>query len=105
MKNINGRRHHSREYRNKAVELLLAGKTLGELAVDLGVAKSSLIRWKDDYMVDLARHPRELDGLSAVELVQKYQQLRQEHEKLKRQQEILKKALGIFSETRPTDMP
>jgi transposase len=105
MKEIKRRRHHSREYRNKAVELLLAGKTLEDLAGDLGVAKSTLIRWKEDYLVDLAQHPKELEGLSALELVQKYQQLRQEHEKLKRQQEILKKALGIFSEARPSDMP
>ena len=105
MKEIKRRRHHSRAYRNKAVELLLAGKTLEDLAGDLGVVKSTLIRWKEDYLVDLAQHPKELEGLSALELVQKYQQLRQEHEKLKRQQEILKKALGIFSEARPSDMP
>jgi transposase len=105
MREMKRRRHHSREYRKKAVELLLAGKTLEELAMDLGVAKSTLIRWKEDYLVDLAQHPKELDGLTAVELVGKYQQLRKEHEKLKRQQEILKKALGIFSETLPSDMP
>ena len=105
MREIKRRRHHSREYRNKAVELLLAGKTLAELAEDLGVAKSTLIRWKEDYLVDLAASPKELDGLTPLELVQKYQQLRLDHEKLKRQQEILKKALGIFSEAPPTDMP
>lgn len=105
MKNIKQRRHHSLEYRRKAVELLLAGQTLEDLARDLGVAKSTLIRWKDDYLIDLAQAPKELDGLTPLELVQKYQQLRKEHEKLKRQQEILKKALGIFSEALPSDMP
>ena len=37
MKEIKRRRHHSREYRRKAVELLLTGKPLHELAGDLGV--------------------------------------------------------------------
>ncbi len=36
MKEIKRRRHHSREYRRQAVELLLTGKPLSELAADLG---------------------------------------------------------------------
>lgn len=99
------RRQHSREYRRKAVELLLTGKTLGELAADLGIAQSTLISWKEKYLVEMAEQPRDAQELSPVVLAQKYQQLLKDHEKLKRQQEILKKALGILSETRPESMP
>jgi len=99
------RRHHSREYRRKAVELLLTGKTLAELAADLGIAQSTLISWKEKYLVELAEQPRDARELSPVELAQKYEQLLKDHAKLKRQQEILKKALGILSEMRPESMP
>jgi transposase-like protein len=105
MKEINRRRHHSREYRRRAVELLLTGKTLSELAVDLGVSRSALMKWKEEYLVEMAQEPGDVHQLSPMELNQKYQQLLKDHQKLKRQQEILKKALGIFSETLPTDMP
>jgi len=105
MKEIKRRRHHSREYRRKAVELLLTGKPLNELAADLGVGKSTLINWKDQYLVEMAQEPADVKGLGPVELAQKYKELLKEHEKLKRQQEILKKALGIFCETPPTSMP
>ena len=99
------RRQHSREYRRKAVELLLTGKTLAELAADLGIAQSTLISWKEKYLVELAEQPRDARELSPVVLAQKYEQLLKDHAKLKRQQEILKKALGILSETRPESMP
>jgi transposase len=99
------RRQHSREYRRKAVELLMTGKTLAELAADLGIAQSTLISWKEKYLVEMAEEPRDAREMSPVVLAQKYEQLLKEHEKLKRQQEILKKALGILSETRLESMP
>jgi transposase-like protein len=99
------RRQHSREYRRKAVELLLTGKTLAELAADLGIAQSTLISWKEKYLVEMAEEPRDAREISPVVLAQKYEQLLKDHEKLKRQQEILKKALGILSETRLESMP
>lgn len=105
MKEIKRRRHHSREYRRQAVELLLTGRPLSELAGDLGVAKSTLINWKDQFLVEMAEEPADVKGLAPVELAQKYQELLKAHEKLKRQQEILKKALGILSETPPASMP
>jgi transposase-like protein len=78
---------------------------LNELAADLGVGKSTLINWKDRYLVEMAQEPSDVKGLAPMELAQKYKELLKEHEKLKRQQEILKKALGIFCETPPTSMP
>jgi len=105
MREIKRRRHHSREYRRKAVELLLTGRPMNELAADMGVAKSTLIHWKEQYLLDMAGQPADVQALSPMELAQKYEQLLKEHEKLKRHQEILKKALGILSETLPINMP
>jgi transposase len=105
MKEIKRRRHYSREYRRRAVELLLTGKSLNELATDLGVSRTALHEWKEAYLLEMAQEPGDVKGLTAIELSQKYQELLKAHEKLKRQQEILKKALGIFSATLPTDMP
>jgi transposase len=105
MKEIKRRRHHSREYRRKAVELLLTGRPMNELAADLEVSKSTLIHWKEQYLLDMADQPADAQALSPMELAQKYEQLLKEHQKLKREQEILKKALGILSETLPINMP
>jgi transposase-like protein len=105
MKEIKRRKHHSKEYRRKAVELLLTGKTEEELAADLGVSRGALGRWKEEYLLEVSERPQDVEELSAMELAEKYKQLVKEHEKLKRQQEILKKALGILSETLPTNMP
>src|ERR1700691_4051707 len=105
MKEIKRRKHHSREYRQRAVELLLTGKSLSELAGDLGVAQSTLEGWKQRYLLDRSERPVDVEGMSGMELAQKYGQLLKDHEKLKRQQEILKKALGILSETLPPNMP
>jgi transposase-like protein len=105
MKEIKRRRQHSQEYRRRAVELLLTGKSLSELAADLGISKPTLINWKNAYLMEMAKEPGDVSELGPMELLQKYKELLKEHEKLKRQQEILKKALGIFSETLPTNMP
>jgi transposase len=105
IKEIKSRKHHSRQYRQRAVELLLTGKTVAELAVDLGLTQSTLDNWKRRYLLDRSERPVDVEGMNEVELEQKYKQLLKEHEKLKRQQEILKKALGILSETLPTNMP
>jgi transposase-like protein len=105
MNEIKRRRHHNKAYRRRAVELLLTGRTLTELSTELGVSTGALNNWKKEYLIEMSENPPDAAGLTAVELVQKYQQLVKEHEKLKRQQEILKKALGILSETLPTNMP
>jgi transposase-like protein len=105
MKEIKRRKHHSREYQQRAVELLLTGKSLSELAGDLGVVQSTLEGWKQRYLLDRSERPVDVEGMSGMELAQKYGQLLKDHEKLKRQQEILKKALGILSETLPPNMP
>ena len=63
MKEIKRRKHHSREYRQRAVELLLTGKSLTELAGDLGVAQSTLEGWKQRYLLDRSERPVDVEGI------------------------------------------
>ncbi len=46
MKQLRSRKHHAKEFRRQAVELLLTGRTLRELAAELNVGVSTLQEWK-----------------------------------------------------------
>jgi transposase-like protein len=87
------------------VELLLTGKPLTELAGDLGISVAALIKWKNQYLLNMAAEPEDVSHLGPMELEQKYKQLLKEHRRLQLDQEILKKALGILSGTLPPNMP
>ena len=105
MKHLKSRKHHSKAFRKQAVELLLTGKTMRELSEELGVSRSALIRWRDEYLTDMAEVPTDTLEMSPHKLVQELQSLRKENEKLKLHQEILKKAMGILSDLPPNGMP
>jgi Homeodomain-like domain len=49
-KHLKSRKHHSKEYRIQAVELLLAGLNFAELAAELHLGASTLKRWKEEYL-------------------------------------------------------
>lgn len=105
MKELKRRKHHSQEFRTQAVELLLTGKSLRELAPELGVAHSTLNRWKEDYLMDKANQPDDLQKLPAAKAQAELKRLQEENDKLRLHNEILKKALGILSEQPPKGMP
>jgi transposase len=105
MKHLRSRKHHSKAFRKQAVELLLTGKTFRELSDELGVSRSALIRWRDEYLADMAEVPTDTLEMSPHKMVQELQRLRKENEKLKLHQEILKKAMGILSDLPPNGMP
>ena len=105
MKHLKNQKRHSKTFRKQAVELLLTGRTLPELASELGVAVSTLHRWKEDYLMDLAAQPSDVEQLSPLKMQEELRHLRKENQKLKLHQEILKKAMGILSDLPPTGMP
>jgi transposase-like protein len=105
MKQLNSRKHHSKEYRQQAVELLLTGRTFAELAAELHIGASTLKRWKEDYLADLAARPTDTSDLPPLKMWEELQRLRKENQKLKLHQEILKKAMGILSDLPPNGMP
>lgn len=105
MKELRRRKHHSREFRKQAVELLLTGRTLRELAAELNVGVSTLQEWKEAYLLELAEQPADVAEMPLLQMQEELKRLRKENQKLKLHQEILKKAMGILSDLPPGGMP
>ncbi len=51
MKHLKSQKRHSKAFRKEAVELLLTGRTISELAGELCVGVATLHRWKDEYLM------------------------------------------------------
>ena len=87
------------EFRREAVELLKrSGRSVPELARELGVSPQSLRNWSRRIDIDDGRR----DGLSSEER-EELRRLRRENRILVEEREILKKAAAFFakdSETR-----
>ena len=87
-------RRYDREFKNNAVALVQSGRTITEVARDLGVTKWSLGHWvKQAKSGQALREPKTVSGESADQ--RELRRLRQELEY------ILKKALGILSAEMP----
>ena len=86
-------------FKRQAVELVIhSGRTLAQIARELGVSEYSLTLWKKHYPGHLK--PAQLDGeqMGPEQMLEKIRQLQKENEYLKRQREILKKAMSILGE-------
>lgn len=105
MKHLKSQKRHSKTFRKEAVELLLTGRTLRELASELGVGTMTLHRWKEEYLMELSELPADTALLPPLKMQEELQRLRKENQKLKLHQEILKKAMGILSDLPPNGMP
>jgi transposase len=85
------------EFRAEAVRLVrTSGKTLKEIAADLGVSTESLRKWVRQADIDAGRR----GGLTTAER-EELQRLRRENRLLREEREILKKAAAFFA--RETD--
>lgn len=93
-------RRYDGEFKQNAVALVMAGRTITEVARSLGVSHWSLTRW-----VNLAKsgEAQSQVGTLAAESPEQREmrRLRQENDYLRRQRDILKKALGIVSAEMP----
>lgn len=93
-------RRYDREFKHNAVALVQSGRTITEVARDLGVSKWSLGDWvKRAVSGQLLSEP----GTLAAETPEQRElrRLRQELEYVTRQRDILKKACGILSAEMP----
>jgi transposase len=80
------------EFRREAVRLaLVSGRTIGQVASDLGIGKSTLGKW-------ISRH-READLLSGPhdDVQKELARLKRENEILRQERDLLKKAAAFFA--------
>ena len=84
---------YSEEFRREAVRLLrTSGRTVPQLAVELGVSQGSLRNWAAQRDVDEGK----AEGLSSAER-DELRRLRREVKILAEEREILKKAAAFFA--------
>ena len=97
--NATGRRD-DREFKQNAVELVRAGRTVSRVARDLGVSTWSLGRWGQAANAGQAQNePKTLAAESEEQ--RELRRLKQENDYPRQQRDILKKALGILSAEMP----
>jgi len=93
------REHYDEEFQREAVRLLLSsGKTVPQLAGELGVSSYRLRQWQQDQLQATGTNEVAGQVRSAAEVEQENRQLRWELEAVRRQRDLLKKAIAICSE-------
>lgn len=86
-------KRHSEQYKKEAVKLLLSsGKTLAEVAEEVGVSVATLSNWKRLYAKGKKR-----SGADDIDLSAEMLKLKRDNERLKKENEILKKAAAFFA--------
>ena len=81
------------EFRREAIDLVLSGRSVPDVAAALGVAQGSLRNWIKQYERDSGRRD---DGLKTDER-EELSRLRRENARLRQEKEILKKAAAFFA--------
>lgn len=88
------RRHYDDDFKRDAVRLMAeGGRSVSQLARDLGVTLSQLQRWNERFGEKSAKIPGAAEPVNDAEL----EKMRRELALVKEEREILKKALAVFS--------
>ena len=91
------RRQFTKEFKVQAVRLVLEeGRSISEVAHELGIGENLLHRWKKKYE-EWKVEPFPGKGRLSPE-DDELRQLRRENKRLRMERDILKKAVAIFSE-------
>ena len=92
---------YTEDFRRETVRLLeSSGKSVPELAEELGVHPKSLYRWRAKYGTQ-HHPPANASYRQNSELEAELKRLRRENVVLRQEREILKKAISIFSRSQP----
>ena len=89
------RRKFTDEYKAETVRLVQrSGKSVGKMALELGIGETALRRWVEQSEIEAGRGPAgALKRSEREELVE----LRRENQRLRLEREILKKATAFFA--------
>lgn len=92
------RRKYTEEFKREAVRLMeSSGKSIAEIARDLGINDNNVYRWRNLYGSPSQSRP---NG-SMSEMEAELKRLRRENEVLRQERDILKKAMSIVSRSQP----
>jgi transposase len=92
------RRSYTEEFKREAVRLMEgSGKSVAQLARDLGINDNNLYRWCGLY----GSQSQESTTGGVVEMEAELKRLRRENEVLRQERDILKKAMSIVSRSQP----
>lgn len=99
------RRKYDDEFKKDAVRLLISsGRTIREVAEELGVERSNLGRWRLEHLSKLDKVSGET-GITPSDMEEEIRRLRKELAYAQEQRDILKKACGILSDRPGRSMP
>lgn len=85
---------YDEEFQRNAVDhLIKTGKSVRQVADDLGVSDGALRLWRDKYI-------NEPGGAQQGNLREENERLKKENAELRTERDILKKSVGIFSNPR-----
>ena len=100
MNRMHSGRRYDREFKENAVALVRTGRSIKQVARELGVSSWSLGRWvRGEHLGQTQSHANTLATETPEQ--RENRRLRQELEYVSRQRDILKKALGILSAEMP----
>ena len=89
------RRRFSAEYEAETVRLVQrSGKSIGQIALELGIGETALRRWVEQAEVEAGRGP---EGVLKCSEREELVELRRENRRLRLEREILKKATAFFA--------
>ena len=94
------RKKYDTQFKEDAVQLLISsGRKVKEVATELGIERSSLGRWRREYLhrLDGATVADSATEMKPSEMEKEIRNLRKELNYVKEQRDILKKAISIFS--------
>jgi transposase len=92
------RRKYAEEFKREAVQLMeTSGKSIAQLARDLGINDNNLYRWRGLY----GNQAQANTPGGEAEMEAELKRLRREVEVLRAEREILKKAMSIVSRSQP----
>ena len=89
---------YTEEFRRETVQLLeSSGKSVPELAEELGINTKSLYRWRSQYRGKCSASKADRTKNDVDDLEAEVKRLHRENKILQQEHDILKKAISIFS--------